>query len=254
MKDLTASLSNQLAGRFVRPAYLVKLKYNAVQYYRWCTGENSIDWEGDNPGGALYTSQGMDIKNLGWDLNSTGKITLTIQNLDNVIAQTVLAEDLAGMPVQVWMIYLYDKNILYSASSQAGGATSFSVSEAIPKDIAATGTIYISSSQSFNYSAINGRTFACSALPRTVNAGEPVYILRTGAYKTADASQVFDGIVDDVEITEKSCVINCVPGSYITQYTPRRRIIKYNGFNVLPQTGLKIQWGNELFVLEKADY
>jgi hypothetical protein len=252
MKDLTASLSNQLAGRFVRPAYLVKLKYNAVQYYRWCTGENSIDWEGDP--GFPYTSQGMDIKNLGWDLNSTGKITLTVQNLDNVIGQTLLGNDIAGMPIDVWMIYLYDKNVLFSSAVHASNSTSFSVAGAIPKDIPSTGTIYISSTQSFTYSAINGRTFTCSALPRAIAAGEPVYISRSGSYNVEDAIQVFDGIVDDAEVTEKSCIINCVPGSFLTQYTPRRRIIKDNGFNVLPQTGLKIQWGNELFVLEKADY
>jgi hypothetical protein len=251
MRDLTASLSNQIAGRFVRPAYLVKLKYNAVQYFRWCTGENTIDWAGDS---LDYTSQGLDIKNLGWDLNTTGRITITVQNLDNVIGQTILANDLAGMPAQVWMIYLYDKLILYSATSHASGATTFSITEAIPKDIPSTGTLYLSNTQSFTYSAINGRSFACSSLPRVINSGEPVYINRTGQYAVSDAIQVFDGIIDDAEITEKQCVINCVPDSFLTQYTPRRRINKDNGFNVLPQTGLKIQWGSELFVLEKADY
>lgn len=251
MRDLTASLSNQLAGRFVRPAYLVKLYYSQVAFFRWCTGDTSIDWAGDV---AAYDAQGLDIKNLGWDINSAGKITITVQNVDNIIGQILLANDIAGLPVKVWMMYLYDRNLVYSAVSHAAGATTLAVTEAIPKDIPSSGTIYLSSTESVVYSAVNGRVFTCAALPRAVLANEPIYIVRSGQYSVNDAIQVFDGIIDDADLNDTACVINCVPGSFMAQYTPRRRINKDNGFNVLPQTGLQVNWGGETYILEKAEY
>lgn len=260
--DLSPSLVHHLGGAFFRPSYLVELTYEVGQTpWRWCTNQDNISWDG-----YTWSLMGFSINGLTWDSKITSKISLEIQNIDQEIASVVLdstpSRRLADKPINIWMLYLYDRSMFYADVGNTSGSTQITVTEAIPADMPISGTIYIGASPTlgatgspgYSYSSWSGRTFTLtSGLTTSISEGRQCYILKT-TYEADDAVKVFSGVVDDIELDEKRCRINLAPESTKTQFTPRRYITKYNGFSKLPQTGLKINWAGENYTLERAKY
>ena len=71
-----------------------------------------------------------------------------------------------------------------------------------------------------------------------------------GVLPLEDAIYVFQGVWDDVQISELEVAVNVSSVNILSLYAPRVKIIKENGFNYLQPKGLKIPWGSEVFVLE----
>lgn len=260
--DLSPSLIHHLGGSFFRPSYLIELLHgtdinNDDDVWRWSTNQDGIDWNSKT-----WTLYGLNITGLNWDTKITSKVTVEVENVDQVIAGIVLNEQLADKPINIWMLYLYERNIFYSDVVNVAGSSKLVITDPIPADTPSTGEIYIGAgtaltgtgSTSYSYTSWSGRTFNLSStLSTTIPNGQQCYLLKT-EYDLEDAVKVFSGVVDDIELDEKKCTINLAPESTKTQYTPRRYINKNNGFNFLPQTGLKIWWGGQNYILEKAKY
>jgi hypothetical protein len=263
MRTLSPSLSHQVAGRFVRPAYLVELDYkDATTPLRYVCGITSLLWS-DTTAAKTWTRQDISLKGLGWEIKNSPKMSLEIQNIDSEIATALLNNSVADRPIKIWIIYLYDRHILYAGAGNTSGSSQVTVTQIIPNDVAATGNLYygatdvLADTNYVAYTSIAGRTFNLTGtLTVTLSEGHPVYILNS-SYAADDAVQIFDGVFDEIDLDEKNCTILLYPESSATMFTPRRRIIKSSTepmFSVLPQTGLKILWGTELFTLERADY
>ena len=260
MRKLSPSLSHQLKGNFVRPAYLVALDYlDDCLPLRYVIGTKEVTWNG-----YIWYGQDMDLKGFGWELKNTGKTSIDIQNVDSEMTRILLLNNVADRPVQVWIIYLYDRHIFNLAANTLSGSTSITVNDIIPVDISQTGSLYYGATNTLDnsyfvtYDSIVGKTFHLTTpLPVGLTIGHPVYILNTD-YAIDDAVQIFDGVFDEIDLNEKTCTIYLSAESSNTHFSPRRRIIKNTTtepkFSVLPQTGLKILWGTELFTLEKAVY
>lgn len=260
--DLSPSLIHHLGGSFFRPAYLVELLHgtdinNDDDVWRWCTNQDGIDWNSKT-----WTLYGFNITGISWDTKVTSKIAIEVENIDQVIAGVVLNQQMADKPINIWMLYLYDRNIFYSSTLNIAGSTKFVITDAIPADVPQTGQIYVgagtsltgTAATSYSYTSWNGKTFNLSSpIVTTVPNGQQCYLLKT-TYDIEDAVKIFSGVVDDIELDERKCTINLAPESTKTQYTPRRYVTKNSGFNYLPQTGLKFTWAGEVFTLEKAHY
>jgi hypothetical protein len=72
----------------------------------------------------------------------------------------------------------------------------------------------------------------------------------TGVLETADAIPIFSGIGDNVSIDKLEITISLSSSSITYLYAPRVKICKASGFNFIQPKGLRIPWGNEVFVLE----
>ncbi len=257
-QNLSPSLIHQLEGRYVRPSFLAELVYGegVNDVWRW-SSNGTVYWNSKT-----WTEMGIVIEGISWETRLSTRATMSIQNLDSVIASIVLNTVLADRNIDIYLLYQYDRNIFYSDIVNISGASTLTITQPIPSDVAQTGTIYIgapvaltgTSSTSYSYTSWSGRTFVLSTpLVNTVPAGMTCYLLKS-SYELTDAVQVFSGVVDDTTFNEKMVSMNLIPESTTTQFTPRRYINKNNGFNFLPQTGLKIHWGNEIFTLERAKY
>lgn len=265
--DLSPSLVHHLGGSFFRPTYLIEILHgtdieNPDDVWRWSTNQDNITWNG-----YTWTLQGFNIKGLNWDARATSKVNLEIQNLDSVIITTLLNNDLVDKPINIWMLYMYNKNIFISDITNLAGSNYIQVTEPIPADIPSSGTLYITGTRvaptstphysttiSYPYTSWSGRSFTLSTpLTDNIDSGAQIYI-RKDSYNEKDAVKVFSGVLDGLEYDEKSCNISLSPESSKTQYTPRRYITKRNGFSFLPQSGLKFYWGGETFTLERAKY
>jgi len=260
--DLSPSLIHHLGGSFFRPSYLVEIVYgtdinNPAHVWRWCTNQDAVSWNS-----YTWNLMGFSVNGLSWDTKVSSKISLEIQNLDNVMAGLVLNTPLADKLVNIYMLYLYDRNLYTASSGNTSGSGVLTVNESIPSDVPATGSVYTdigtaltgAGSTSYSYTSYSGNTFTLSStLAAAVTTGTICYTVKT-AYNATDAVQVFSGVIDDIDFDDKKCQIALVPESTKTQYTPRKYISKATGFNFLPQTGLKINWGNEVFTLDRAKY
>lgn len=74
--------------------------------------------------------------------------------------------------------------------------------------------------------------------------------ITTGVLETADVVPIFSGIGDNVSIDKLEVNISLSSGSINYLYAPRVKICKASGFNFIQPKGLRIPWGNEVFVLE----
>jgi len=70
------------------------------------------------------------------------------------------------------------------------------------------------------------------------------------AANTDNTILLLDGFIDGAPEIGDKVVLSLFAESSGVLYSPRHRITQQNGYNVLPQPGLRIQWGNALFVLK----
>jgi hypothetical protein len=61
---------------------------------------------------------------------------------------------------------------------------------------------------------------------------------------------LLDGFIDGSPGIGDRVVLSLFADSSGTLYSPRHRITPQNGYSVLPQPGLRIQWGNATFILK----
>lgn len=78
----------------------------------------------------------------------------------------------------------------------------------------------------------------------------PVVIYACYAGASSDAVQVFSGVTNGADITEKSVTFQLDAQRNKTLYSPRVFISKPT-FNFLQPAGTKIAWGGETFVLDR---
>lgn len=261
--NLSPSLIHHLGGSFFRPSYLIEILHGTdindpEDVWRWSTSQDNISWN-------TYTwlLKAFTIKGLAWDTKATSPISLECQNLDSVILSVVLNNKLADKPINIWMLYLYDKVVFTSDVINRSGSNTITVMEPIPSDIASTGTLFITGSRvsatsltavSYAYTSKNGRTFNISTpLAADIDSLAQIYIEKS-SYNVEDAVKVFSGVIDGIDYDENKCIIGLMPETTKTQYTPRRYVNKNTGFNFLPQAGMKFHWGGETFTLERAKY
>jgi hypothetical protein len=63
---------------------------------------------------------------------------------------------------------------------------------------------------------------------------------------------LLDGFIDGAPAIGDRVVLSLYTESAGVMFAPRHRINRHNGYNVLPQPGLRIQWGNALFILKAS--
>lgn len=68
-----------------------------------------------------------------------------------------------------------------------------------------------------------------------------------------NASLVLDGVIDGADIGPDRVALEVVGESLRTAMFPRRFIGPGTGFNHLRPTGTKITWGNQTYILERAN-
>jgi hypothetical protein len=68
----------------------------------------------------------------------------------------------------------------------------------------------------------------------------------------ADAQPVFDGVMDEADISPDRVRLSLVGENTRTLYSPRRFIGAGTGFNRLRPAGTKITWGGQTYILERA--
>lgn len=266
MRVLKPGLSANIVGRFVRPTYLLEIWYSDDPEdppLRFCSNQDLI-FDGES-----WVAQGFKLNGIGWETRQSARPSIEFQNIDNLIASLLFNQTLADKTVNAWIMYLYDKEIFYTDQIIPSGSTQITVTQPIPPDITEPGILWGGAGRtaqtstdlwSWSFSSTLGNRFNLSAATSvSIPAGVEVFALRAGSvgaeYTDAtSAIQIFNGVIDEFEIDEKSCVISLAPDSTRTQFTPRRYITKQNGFNWLPQTGLQILWNGEVFILERADY
>jgi hypothetical protein len=61
---------------------------------------------------------------------------------------------------------------------------------------------------------------------------------------------LLDGFIDGAPAIGDRVILSLYDEAAGVMFAPRHRINRHNGYNVLPQPGLRIQWGNALFVLK----
>lgn len=203
----------------------------------------------------LYTPFNFDIKGLNWELKAGSKISITASNFDYTMSELVLNGLLTDIPVKVYLIYMYDNQYFYTVGTNYTVElnNSMAVTTAIPSDIPQMGILYeattdTSTAVTISYTGWSGNRFITTSnihFPKNMQ----FYIPKT-SYNLTDAIEVFNGSTDEIELSETNAVIQCLSESVSTQFSPRRRITKENGFNFLPVEGTKILIFDELFTLE----
>jgi len=63
---------------------------------------------------------------------------------------------------------------------------------------------------------------------------------------------LIDGFIDGAPAIGDRVILSLYAEAAGVMFAPRHRINRHNGYNVLPQPGLRIQWGNALFVLNPS--
>lgn len=242
------------AGRQVRPAFLLTVEggESDPKFY-WTSNSTAIKYENNT-----YYPIDFSIKGLSWELKGSGKISIQFSNFNNDISTLALQNYLSDVQVSVVLIYVYDRQNFFAVGTTNAIELNYSlaVKEIIPKDIPQTGILYTVVSAennllpiSIGYNSYIGNRFTTTA---NINIQEDVqlYIPKT-SYNLQDASLLFYGTTDDIEIGETTVNITIIQNTLNTQYTPRRRMIKTTGFNHLPVTGTKLVLFGEVFILEK---
>lgn len=263
MRTLNSSVNKQITGRFVRPVYLLEIEYDDGVSYRFHSGDGGTGTTivvNDIGYGNNWVGNNIKISGIGWDVGPRSTPTVTIQNMDTAMSSVMLNNDIPDRPIKLWLLYVYERQILTLAASAASGATTLSVSDPIPAEISASGYLDLAGAGTYDKTYTSRTTHAIvlgATLTAEMSAGAQIYIQgpgMAGAYGATDVVPLFSGVTNEIELDEKRVTLTMLPQSSKTQYVPNRYITKYNHFNWLPQTGTQIVWGNETFILERADY
>lgn len=251
MKTISGSLRKNIAGRIMRPAYLMEV-YAPLTTYRWVNSTQDISYNG-----LTFKTKEFNISGLSWEFMVGGKISANISNLNNSMASIVLNGELSDARVTVRIIYLYDKQVFYTVGTTNAVQLNYSivVKDTIPADIPKIESLrYYKPDGTIDYIGFDnwiGNRFYTYTTNWFMEADIPLYIYKYNRYNEDEAVLLFDGTIDELELSESSCSFSATSEEVMTQYTPRERIIKSNTFNHLPIPGMKIKMFDEVFVLER---
>ena len=79
-----------------------------------------------------------------------------------------------------------------------------------------------------------------------------VWLFDKGALGATDPLLVVDGYGDSCQVDPSRLVFQFVSKRARTQFSPRKYICAERGFNYVPQTGKRIFWGGQHYVLNRA--
>jgi hypothetical protein len=252
MRTLSPSLRKNIAGRIVRPAYLLTILTTDGTYYRWISSGTAVQYNG-----LSYSPKDFNIRGLNWEMVVGSQISITISNFNKAMSTLALSGELGDAEICVHIIYLYEKQVFYTIGSSVGVQLQYSlaVTEPIPSDIPQIESLrYYRRDGSIDYIGFNswkGNRFTTYTTNWLMQANVPLYIYKYDRYNETDATLAFEGTVDDIELTETTCNIAATSQELATQFTPRERIVKSNTFNHLPIPGTKIKMFDEIFELER---